>query len=54
MSKQLSLFVQDEWWMEVVNSIPDQKKAEIISALKKLFIATFENNHKKGEDNGER
>ena len=54
MSKQLSLFVQDKWWMEVVDSIPEEKKAQIISALKKLFIAAIENNDKKGENNGKR
>lgn len=53
MYKQLSLFDQDEWWMKIFHSIPEQKKAEIVEALKKLFITEFEETNIKGEYHGE-
>lgn len=49
MSKQLFLFSQDEWWMEIFHSIPEQKKAEAVSAVKELFITVFEKKISKGE-----
>jgi hypothetical protein len=54
MFKQLSLFDQDEWWMKVFNTIPDQKKAETVVAIKALFIAEFERKSNKGECHGKR
>jgi len=36
MSKQLSLFAQDEWWTKVFGSFPEEKKAEAVSVLKEL------------------
>lgn len=53
MYKQLSLFDQDEWWMKIFHSIPEEKKAEIVEALKKLFIAEVEKTIIKGEYHGE-
>lgn len=54
MFKQMSLFAQDEWWMKVFNSIPEQQKAETVSAIKELFIAEFEKKNIKGECHGKR
>lgn len=54
MSKQLSLFAQDEWWMKVLNSFSEEKKAEAVSAIKELFIVKFGKRTSKGENDGER
>ncbi len=54
MSKQLSLFAQDEWWMKVFNSFSEEKKAEAIAPVKALFIAEFDKRTSKGENHGER
>ena len=54
MFKQMSLFAQDELWMKVFNSIPEQKKAEAVLTIKELFTAEFEKKTSKGECYGER
>ena len=54
MFKQMSLFAQDEWWMKVFHSLPEQKKAEAVSAIKELFITEFEKKTSKGECYGKR
>jgi hypothetical protein len=49
MSKQLPLFSQ--WWMQVVESIPEETKEKAISELKKLLIEYFKMRTIKEEDN---
>ncbi len=54
MSKQFSLFAQDEWWMKVFNSFSEEKKAEAVSAVKELFISKFKKRKSMGERHGKR
>ena len=54
MSKQLSLFSQEEWCMKVIDSIPEEKKEEAVLAVKELFIAAVEKIASIGGSHGER
>lgn len=49
MPKQLSLFAQDEWSLDIISSFPEEKKAEAVSAVKELLIADFSERKNMGE-----
>lgn len=53
MTKQLSLRFEDEWWMEVIISLSDDKKEEAIFALKEMLVAYFEMKRTRGAKDGE-
>ena len=54
MPKQLSLSFQNEWWMQVIEAISDEKKEKAISEIKELFIAYLKMRAAKEEENGQR
>ncbi len=54
MPKQLSLFAKDEWWMKVIKTMPDEKKAEAVSAIKELLVAAFNKRVSREGDGGNR
>ncbi len=53
MSKQLSLRFEDEWWMEVINSLSEDQKQAAIDALKEMLVAYLEMETTGGLKNGE-
>jgi len=53
MSKQLPLRFEDEWWMEVLISLSENRKEEAIVALKEMFVASCEMKRRKGAKDGE-
>ena len=53
MPKQLSLSFQNEWWMQVIEAISDEKKEKAISEIKELFIAYLKMRAAKEEENGQ-
>jgi len=54
MPKQLSLYAKDEWWMKVVKAMPDEKKAEAVTAIKELLAAAFNKRISREKDGGKR
>lgn len=52
MPKQLSLFAKDEWWMKVIKAMPDDKKAEAVSAIKELLAGAFNKRISREKDGG--
>jgi len=53
MSKQLHLRFEDEWWMEVINSLSKDQKEAAIEALKEMLVAYLEMGSTGGLKNGE-
>lgn len=53
MLKQLPLRFEDEWWMEVINSLSEDQKESAIVALKEMLVAYLEMGSTGGLKNGE-
>ncbi len=53
MSRQLSLRFEDEWWVEVFVSLPEDQKEEAMGVLKEIFVAYGGMKRGKGVKDGE-
>jgi len=53
MTKQFLLFSQNEWCMQVIEAISEEKEEKAISEIKELFIAYFKMRAVREEENGQ-
>jgi hypothetical protein len=48
MSKQLAFSFEKEWWAEVIASLSEDQKVQVIAALKEMLVAVLEMGRKGG------
>lgn len=53
MAKQLALSLEKEWWVEVLVSLSDEDKIQVVAAVKEMLVAVLEKTRKGGIDNGD-